>query len=97
MRWLIFLGLLTLGFCAARFYIPTHPVSAAGSYTALAHVFVGLLIGAFLATPSNDYLWEKDGGFVPVKFTFPRKAIYFLFIVVLCSVELFAFFSGTAH
>lgn len=92
MRTFFVLTLLTAFFCIVRLYIPTHPVSAGGSYTALAHVFVGLLIGMFIATPSDDCLYKKAG--VISTFSIPRKAIYLLFIIILCGVELFAFLSS---
>ena len=31
---------------AARFFVPSHPLSGAGSYEAIAHLFVGGLLGA---------------------------------------------------
>ncbi len=40
---------------ATRFFIPSHPLSWAGSYEALAHLWVGGLIGAALATKEKTY------------------------------------------
>ena len=44
-------ALLVLVFAVARFFMPTHPLSTAGTYQALAHVFVGAMIGAGLRHP----------------------------------------------
>jgi hypothetical protein len=40
---------------ATRFFILSHPLSWAGSYEALAHLWVGGLIGAALATKEHAY------------------------------------------
>lgn len=46
-----------------RFTIPPsgHPLSLAGSYEALAHLLVGGLVGAWLATKDKSYLWLAVG------------------------------------
>ncbi len=50
--------LIVLSFvlAAARFFVPGHPLSLAGTYEAFAHLFVGGLIGAWLATRDYRYL-----------------------------------------
>ncbi len=50
------LGFLALIMAGIRFFIPTHPLSPSGSYEAVAHLFVGGLIGAFLASKQKGYL-----------------------------------------
>jgi len=47
---LFFLILFTVLFASARFFIPSQPLSLVGSYQAFAHLFVGGLIGAWLAS-----------------------------------------------
>jgi hypothetical protein len=47
--WLAVLALLTLAFATARLLVPHREPSWAGTYQALAHVFVGGLVGAWLA------------------------------------------------
>ncbi len=49
--------LVAIGFGVARFYMPTHALSPHGSYEAFAHLFVGGLIGAWLATKDKFYGW----------------------------------------
>lgn len=49
--------IIALLFGIARFFIPTHPVSAFGSYEAFAHLFLGGLIGAWLVTRKWSYLF----------------------------------------
>lgn len=39
-----------------RPFLTSHPLSAAGSYEAFAHLFVGGLIGAWLVTRNRLYL-----------------------------------------
>ena len=53
---LVLLVLICIMFSVARFFIPTHPLSPHGSYEAFAHLFVGGLIGAWLATKEKLYL-----------------------------------------
>lgn len=40
---------VTLGFAVGRFFVPGHAASGAGSYEAAAHIWVGALIGAWIA------------------------------------------------
>jgi hypothetical protein len=47
--WLAVLALLTLAFATARLLVPHRALSPAGTYQALAHLFVGGLVGAWLA------------------------------------------------
>jgi hypothetical protein len=58
MKYLCFLAVL-LG--VSRFYIPAHPVSLLGSYEAVAHLFIGGLIGAAAATVNHSRRWEYIG------------------------------------
>jgi hypothetical protein len=52
----VFLGLFCLLFAVTRFLIPTHPLSTHGTYEAFAHLFVGGLIGAWMASRRKVYL-----------------------------------------
>lgn len=54
---MLYLWLVALAFAGARFFIPTHAPSPAGSYEAFAHLFVGGLIGAALASKKWGYFW----------------------------------------
>ena len=49
-------ALFAITFGLIRFAIPSHPVSASGTYEALAHLFVGGLIGAFMVSKDWWYL-----------------------------------------
>jgi hypothetical protein len=40
-----------------RPFLESHPVSATGSYEAISHLFLGGLIGAWLATRQRLYIW----------------------------------------
>lgn len=53
-RFLILMAALAIGL--VRPFLDSHPVSHAGSYEALAHLFVGGLFGAWLATRERIYL-----------------------------------------
>lgn len=46
---------------AIRPWLPVHPASLAGSYEATAHLFVGGLIGAWLANRDKFNLWVAGG------------------------------------
>jgi hypothetical protein len=46
---LVILCVFTLAFAAGRFAIPHRSLSWPGTYQALAHLFVGGLVGAYLA------------------------------------------------
>lgn len=52
----LILPCVAAGFGVARFLIPTHALSPVGSYEAFAHLFVGGLLGAWLATRERPYL-----------------------------------------
>lgn len=61
-EWLSALGALAA--CAARLSVPTRPASAFGwplTCEALAHVFVGGLLGAWLAGAGRFFLWLALG------------------------------------
>jgi hypothetical protein len=51
------LAAVSLSFATGRFFVPTHELSKAGTYEAFAHLFVGGLVGAWLATREMCYLW----------------------------------------
>jgi hypothetical protein len=53
----IILVLLCIVFSVVRFMIPSHPLSPAGSYEAMAHLFIGGLIGAYFVSRDRKYLW----------------------------------------
>jgi hypothetical protein len=53
---LIALALTSAAFALVRFTIPSHAPSPAGSYEAFAHIYVGGLLGAWLATRERAYL-----------------------------------------
>ncbi len=63
--------LLVLGFSAARFFMPSHPVSPHGTYEAFAHLLVGGLIGAWLVTMQKLY------GFLALVFSLVEVAAFF--------------------
>ncbi len=44
-------------FGVARFFMPSHALSAAGSYEAFAHLFLGGLIGAWVVSKERFYLF----------------------------------------
>jgi hypothetical protein len=46
---------------AIRPFMPPHPVSAQGSYEAIAHILVGGLIGAWLVNRQRWLLWTVIG------------------------------------
>ena len=50
------LWLVALAMGVLRFFIPSHELSPSGSYEAFAHLFVGGLIGVWLATRKCKYL-----------------------------------------
>lgn len=50
------LAFIALVFAVVRFFMPTHPLSPSGSYEAFAHLFVGGLFGAWLASRQTYYL-----------------------------------------
>lgn len=50
------LWLVALAMAVLRFFIPTRDLSPSGSYEAFAHLFVGGLLGAWLATKKCKYL-----------------------------------------
>jgi hypothetical protein len=47
---------LCAGLAIGRFFVPTHGLSPAGSYEAVAHLVVGGLAGAWLVSKRWDYL-----------------------------------------
>jgi len=52
------LAVLAAAFALGRFTLVTHVTpSVGGSYQAFAHLFVGGLVGAYLASRKRDYLW----------------------------------------
>lgn len=50
-------GIIAIIMAGARFTIPVHPITPHGSYEAFAHLFVGGLIGAWLASWKHFYLF----------------------------------------
>lgn len=48
---------ISLGVGIGRFFIPKHGLSLPGTYEAFAHLFVGGLIGVWLATKNKTYLY----------------------------------------
>ena len=59
-EWVLAAACVLLG--AARFAVGEHrPVSPAGSYQALAHLFVGGLFGGWMATGRRSLLWMAAG------------------------------------
>ena len=51
------LVIASLAFAVGRFLIETHPLSLSGTYRAFAHLFVGGLIGAWLASRDRKLLY----------------------------------------
>lgn len=49
--------LIAVLFGVARFFMPSHALSAAGTYEAFAHLFLGGLIGAWLVSRNWVYLF----------------------------------------
>jgi hypothetical protein len=47
--------LISIAIALFRFTLPAHPLSVGGSYTALAHLFIGGLIGAAVTTKNWRY------------------------------------------
>lgn len=54
---LIALWAICLLLATVRFFVPTHAISLAGGYEAVAHLFVGGLLGAYWASRKWNYLW----------------------------------------
>lgn len=52
----LFLLIVAITFGIARFFMPTHALSGPGTYEAFAHLFLGGLIGAWLASKDWFYL-----------------------------------------
>jgi hypothetical protein len=45
---------ITLLFAAGRFYVPGHPLTGwPGFYEAMAHIWIGVLVGAVIWTPGR--------------------------------------------
>ena len=84
---LLLLVLTTAVVAFTRFHIPTHALSLPGAYEAVAHLFVGSLLGAFAVTRSKNPNWLKAFG--ENLFT----NVYLQLSLVLSGVELFAFFT----
>ena len=55
MKTILALFVIAAIFSVIRFFIPSHPLSPSGSYQALAHLFVGGLIGAWMASKEKWY------------------------------------------
>lgn len=52
----VWLVIAALVIALIRFMIPTHPLTLVGSYEAVAHLFVGGLIGAWLVSRRHLFL-----------------------------------------
>lgn len=51
------LALLVAAFAVSRFFMPSHAVTWPLAYEAFAHILVGALFGALLATKKEEYFW----------------------------------------
>jgi hypothetical protein len=57
--------------CVVRFRFDAHPLSAIGTYQAIAHIFVGILIGLWLASwrfrrVPSDFMSYSWAGYLAV-------------------------------
>jgi hypothetical protein len=52
-----FLMIFALVLAVIRLFIPKHEVTLVLSYEAVAHIFIGILIGAFATTKDKFYLF----------------------------------------
>lgn len=56
-NWLLVLVAVAFGVGRFSISIPPHPLSLPGTYEAFAHLFIGGLIGAWLASKNRFYLF----------------------------------------
>lgn len=73
---IIYLFLIALSLAVVRFMIPTHSLSLGGSYEAIAHLFVGGLIGIWLHS-KDKFGEDKWYGFVALLLTIIEVVAFF--------------------
>lgn len=86
---IVFLVVCAAALGVGRFFVPSHELSLAGSYEAVAHLFVGGLIGAWLCGMS----WQRSVPSVEgvnEEWVHPHH-LYMALLVVLTLVELYCF------
>jgi len=89
--------LLAILLCIVRFFVDTHPVSFSGSYQAVAHLFVGGLLGAWLQSQAPELYWLAGVISLVEVFAAANGRVYWplaLLITILAGGGLWMIFEG---
>jgi len=82
-----FLILCAIAIGVGRFFVSTHALSLSGTYEALAHLFVGGLIGAWLVGMS----WQRATTPTDEDTLIHPHQLYLFLLVALTALEVYAF------